>query len=120
MSSGIIESGLSPQALDVHRALASLQEELEAIDFYHQRADVSDEAALKAVLLHNRDDEMEHAAMLLEWLRRTLPGIDLQLRKIMFGSGSITALAAAKEAPAARGAGLGLGNLQGSTQKEPA
>jgi len=104
MSSGIIEAGLSPGALDIHRALSSLQEELEAIDFYHQRVDLTGDPSLKAVLAHNRDDEMEHAAMVLEWLRRALPGLDGQLRRILFTPGAIEA--------AAEGKGLGsLGNL---------
>ena len=109
MSSGYIETGLSQEALRIHRALASLQEELEAIDYYHQRQDVTDEAELKAVLVHNRDDEMEHAVMLLEWLRRAVPELDGQLRKILFQDGAITTLAAS---PAPTGSGLGLGNLK--------
>ena len=111
MSSEIIEAGLSGAVLDVHRALASLQEELEAIDWYHQRAAMTDDPELKAVLEHNRDDEVEHMAMLLEWLRRSLPGFDLQLRRLLFRSGAITAPAA--DVPAPSGAGLGLGNLKG-------
>lgn len=93
MSSGINEPGLSAEALDVHRALASLQEELEAIDDYHQRADVSKDETLKAILVHNRNDEMEHAAMLLEWLRRSLPAFDVQLKKFLFSSAPITEVA---------------------------
>lgn len=101
MSSGIIESGLSIEAQNIHRALASLQEELEAIDYYHQRADLSTDASLKEVLEHNRDDEMEHAVMLLEWLRRTLPELDVQMRKFLFKSGSLIALAKGGTPPAA-------------------
>jgi hypothetical protein len=112
MSSGYIEPGLSNAALNIHRALASLQEELEAIDYYHQRVDVSEDASLSAVLAHNRDDEMEHATMLLEWLRRTMPGFEVQMKKFLFTSGDITALAAGAKAPAAAGSGLGLGNLK--------
>jgi len=119
MSSGTIESGLSPKVLDTHRALASLQEELEAIDYYHQRVSGADDPSLKEVLAHNRDDEMEHAVMLLEWLRRDLPGLDAQMRRFLFSTGSLTALAAGG-APAAPGAGLGLGNLQGFAKKEQA
>jgi ferritin-like protein len=118
MSSGTIETGLSSQAHNIHRALASLQEELEAIDYYHQRVDVSDDESLKAVLAHNRDDEMEHATMLLEWLRRTMPGFDVQMRKFLFSTGSLTALAAAEKAPPAPGTGLGLGSLQGFGEKQ--
>ena len=112
MSSGLIETGLSNGALNIHRALASLQEELEAIDYYHQRADVSDDESLKAVLIHNRDDEMEHATMLLEWLRRAMPGLDIQMRKFLFTSGALIDLAAGDDPPAQPGKGLGLGNLK--------
>jgi hypothetical protein len=111
MSSGLIETGLSLEALNVHRALASLQEELEAIDYYHQRADVADDDSLKAVLVHNRNDEMEHAMMLLEWLRRAIPGFDLQMKKFLFTFGSITELAAAAKPATTDGTGLGMGNL---------
>lgn len=112
MSGGQIETGLSNQALNIHRALASLQEELEAIDYYHQRVDQSDDESLKAVLAHNRDDEMEHAMMLLEWLRRAMPGFDVQMRKFMFTSGSILSPASADSPQPANGSGLGLGNLK--------
>ena len=89
MSSGYIEQGLSKEAQDFHRALASLQEELEAIDYYHQRADVSNDPSLAAVMAHNRDDEMEHAAMLLEWLRRNVPEFAAQLTKFLNVAGPI-------------------------------
>jgi hypothetical protein len=94
LSSGFIETGLSNEALNIHRALASLQEELEAIDHYHQRVGVSGDESLKAVLAHNRDDEMEHAAMLLEWLRRARPASDLQLKKFLFTSRVLESAAA--------------------------
>ncbi|MBI1753525.1 MAG: ferritin [Acidobacteria bacterium] len=112
MSGGFIESGLTAASLDLHRALASLQEELEAIDYYHQRVDAASDSALKSILVHNRDDEMEHAAMLLEWLRRTLPGFDLQLKKFLFMSGDLTALAKGDPPSATSGSGLGLANLK--------
>lgn len=112
MSSAVIETGLSSEASNIHRALASLQEELEAIDFYHQRVDVSDDEGLKAVLAHNRDDEMEHAVMLFEWLRRAMPGFDVQIRKILSTPGSITAAAAGAEPPSPERSGLGLGSLK--------
>jgi ferritin-like protein len=112
MSSGILETGLSTEVLDIHRALASLQEELEAIDYYHQRVDVADDESLKVVLAHNRDDEMEHATMLLEWLRRTMPGFDVQMKKFLFTSGDLRVLAKAVKPPVANDAGLGLGNFK--------
>jgi hypothetical protein len=111
MSSSFIETGLSCQASNVHRALASLQEELEAIDFYHQRADVAEDEALVGILVHNRDDEMEHAALLMEWLRRTLPTFDVQMRKFLFTSGPILGPLDGAETPTAAAKGLGLGNL---------
>jgi ferritin-like protein len=116
MSSPYIETGLSIEAREVHQALASLQEELEAIDYYHQRADVTEDASLKAVLTHNRDDEMEHAMMLLEWLRRSMPEFDGQMRKFLFTQGDLVALAAGKSTPVPDGKGLGLGNLRKEKQ----
>jgi ferritin-like protein len=112
MSSAYIEPGLSKEAQDLHRALASLQEELEAIDYYHQRVDVAEDPSLAAVMAHNRDDEMEHAMMLLEWLRRGMPGFDVQMRKFLFTTGDLIALAAVAKPPAADGGGLGLANLK--------
>ncbi len=112
MSSGFIETCLSKETLDIHRALASLQEEMEAIDYYHQRVDVTADESLKAILAHNRDDEMEHATMLLEWLRRTMPGFDFQMKKLLFTSGDLTVLAKAAKPPVPNGTGLGLGNLK--------
>ena len=61
---------LSDDTRDMHRAIESLKEELEAIDWYHQRVDLCKDGELKAILAHNRDEEKEHAAMLLEWIRR--------------------------------------------------
>jgi len=66
-----------------HHALVSLMEELQAIDWYGQRADDCADAELKAVLIHNRDDEMEHAAMLIEWLRQNVPEFATQLTKFL-------------------------------------
>ena len=112
MSSGYNEAGLSDGAANIHRALASLQEELEAVDYYQQRGDRSDDEALKAVLAHNRDEEVEHATLLLEWLRRTMPQFDEQMRKLLFTTGAITAKAdAAAPDGAADGQGLGVGRL---------
>jgi len=61
---------LSARTLDVHRALVSLQEELEAVDWYQQRAEATRDPELRRILEHNRDEEKEHACMILEWLRR--------------------------------------------------
>ena len=75
---------LEPQTLDRHRAIVSLMEELEAIDWYDQRIDDTHDDALGAILAHNRDEEKEHAAMVLEWLRRNDPTLDEQLRNYLF------------------------------------
>jgi uncharacterized protein len=61
---------LSAEMRDMHRAIVSLMEELEAVDWYNQRAGVCRDADLRAILEHNRDEEKEHASMLLEWIRR--------------------------------------------------
>ncbi len=98
MPDGYHETQLSDAAKEEHRALASLQEELEAVDWYNQRADVTTDEDLKAILLHNRDEEIEHAAMVLEWLRRRQPAFDEQLRTYLFTTGPITELEEAAEA----------------------
>lgn len=64
---------LSDETRDMHRAITSLMEELEAVDWYNQRVGACKDAALKAILAHNRDEEKEHAAMVLEWIRRKDP-----------------------------------------------
>lgn len=116
MSSNYLETGISEAAADIHRVLASLQEELEAVDYYHQRADRTKDAESKAIMEHNRDEEIEHAAMLLEWLRRRLPAFDKELKTYLFTSAPITELEDAatdgdSQAPAATGS-LGIGSLR--------
>jgi uncharacterized protein len=83
------EDDLPPQTRDFHRAIRSLIEELEAVDLYQQRIDTSPDEELKRVLAHNRDDEIAHASMLIEWLRRRVPKLDQQLRAILFKEGEI-------------------------------
>jgi len=80
---------LSDDTIAAHQAIVSLMEELEAIDWYRQRADDCDDVELKAVLLHNMIDEMEHAAMLIEWLRRNIPEFAEQLAEFVGRDGSI-------------------------------
>ncbi len=80
---------LSASTYATHQAIVSLMEELEAIDWYGQRSDDCDDAELKAVLTHNKNDEMEHAAMLIEWLRRNVPEFATQLTKFVGVEGSI-------------------------------
>jgi len=75
---------LSDETRDMHRAIVSLMEELEAVDWYNQRADVCKDAELKAILEHNRDEEKEHASMVLEWIRRKDPRISKELKDYMF------------------------------------
>jgi ferritin-like protein len=83
---------LRPETLDRHRGIVSLMEELEAIDWYQQRIDATRDPELSAVLAHNRDEETEHAAMSLEWLRRQDPVLDEHLREYLFSDGSIVAI----------------------------
>ncbi len=83
------EGRLTTETIDRHRALTSIQEELEAVDWYAQRVDATDDADLAGVLAHNRDEEKEHAAMTLEWLRRHDPVLDRHLRTYLFTTGSI-------------------------------
>jgi hypothetical protein len=78
------ENELSDQVRDTHRALESLKEELEAVDWYNQRVDVCKDQDLKAILTHNRDEEKEHAAMILEWLRRTDSAVEKELKDYLF------------------------------------
>jgi len=80
---------LSDETYARHLAIVSLSEELQAIDWYGQRADDCADPELKAVLIHNRDDEMEHAAMLIEWLRRNVPEFATQLTKFLEVDGAI-------------------------------
>ena len=75
---------LSDEARDLHRAIISLMEELEAVDWYNQRMDATKDDELRGVLKHNRDEEMEHAAMLLELIRRRVPEFDKELRDWLF------------------------------------
>jgi uncharacterized protein len=80
---------LSAQARDFSRALNSLKEEIEAVDWYHQRVDLTKDEQLKEIMAHNRDEEIEHACMTLEWLRRNMPGWDEELRNYLFKEGDI-------------------------------
>jgi hypothetical protein len=82
-------ASLSRTTLDLHYAITSLIEELEAVDWYRQRADDTADSALKAILLHNAREEIEHASMVLEWIRRNDTDFDGQLRKFIFQPGSI-------------------------------
>ena len=80
---------LSVRTKQLHYAISSLMEELEAVDWYYQRADDTPDEELKAVLLHNAHEEIEHASMVLEWLRRNDKTFDEKLREYLFQTGSI-------------------------------
>jgi len=75
---------LSDETKDMHRAIISLMEELEAVDWYNQRVDVCKDPDLRDILAHNRDEEKEHAAMVLEWIRRQDPVFDKELKDYLF------------------------------------
>ena len=81
---------LSSETKDMHRALKSLQEEIEAVDWYNQRQSVSSDEALRKIMIHNRDEEIEHACMTLEWLRRNNPVWEKELRTYLFTDDPIT------------------------------
>jgi hypothetical protein len=81
---------LNDEVRDFHRAVVSLMEELEAVDWYNQRVAACKDPHLKSILAHNRDEEMEHAAMVLEWIRRHNPRFDHELRDYLFKDGPIT------------------------------
>ena len=112
------ESSLSADTIDRHRALVSIQEELEAVDWYSQRVDAATDPELAAVLAHNRDEEKEHAAMTIEWLRRHDPVLDRHLQTYLFSSAPIVGLEAdgvssGDPAPADSTGSLGIGSLRG-------
>jgi ferritin-like protein len=115
------ESKLRLETLDNHRALTSMQDELEATDWYNQRVDAATDQGLKEILAHNRDEEKEHFAMLLEWYRRRDAKMDANLKKYLFTSGSLVAQeeagAGGADGGADAGAGgagsLGIGSLKG-------
>jgi len=107
---------LSKQTLMLHYAIVSLMEELEAVDWYQQRVEATGDDELRQILAHNRDEEKEHAAMILEWIRRHDAKLDAVLHEYLFTSGNIVRIEAAAAgdngaaAPAARPT---LGSLRG-------
>ena len=109
---------LGPEVIDQHRAIVSLMEELEAVDWYNQRAKATTNPELRAILEHNRDEEKEHAAMVLEWLRRSDAKLSEHLRTYLFTEAPVTEIeAAATEAgsealAAASDGSLGIGSLR--------
>ncbi|HEU5094331.1 MAG TPA: ferritin-like domain-containing protein [Reyranella sp.] len=111
---------LGSDVIDAHRAIVSVMEELEAVDWYNQRAKATIDPKLRAILEHNRDEEKEHASMVLEWLRRSDPVFARHLQTYLFTEGSITEIETEAEhgvggdaAPAIGGDGsLGIGSLR--------
>lgn len=83
------EESLSDEVKNITRALKTVIEELEAIMYYHQRVDVTTDTNLQEVFAHNRDEEIEHACMTLEWLRRNMEGWDKEMKNYLFTSGSL-------------------------------
>jgi len=108
---------LKVETMDRHRAIVSIMEELEAVDWYDQRVDAAADDELRAILAHNRDEEKEHASMLLEWLRRRDPPLDGKLRTYLFAGKPVLEIEAeaqsgnAEPEPAADGS-LGIGSLR--------
>lgn len=109
---------LRPETVDVHRAIASLMEELEAVDWYNQRVDACVDPDLAGILAHNRDEEKEHAAMVLEWLRRHDTPLDDVLRQYLFSRASVVELEGATsiEPASPDGGSLGIGSLKDKEQ----
>lgn len=112
---------LSEETRNLHRAIVSLKEELEAVDWYQQRAEACTDEELRAVLVHNKNEEVEHAMMILEWIRRQSPIFDANIRKYLNAKGSIVAVErqGADESGAAPGgalvsSGLDIGGLKGT------
>jgi hypothetical protein len=112
---------LGPEAIEQHRAIVSLMEELEAVDWYNQRAKATSNADLRAIMEHNRDEEKEHASMVLEWLRRSDPILSKHLKTYLFTEGSVTEIETEVEHAGGSGDGgdgmssdgsLGIGSLR--------
>ena len=113
------EERLRPATMDYHRAIVSLMEELEAVDWYNQRAKATADPSLRAILEHNRDEEKEHAAMALEWLRRRDAKFAQHLRTFLFTDEPITEIEAEMEeggedAAAPTDGSLGIGSPRGA------
>lgn len=102
---------LSEENQNIVRALCSLKEEVEAVDWYWQRVAASNDTALKEIMKHNAIEEMEHAAMTLEWLRRNMEGWDEQLRTYLFKEGDILAIEEGEGEEKEESGDLGIGEL---------
>ncbi len=107
---------LDKDTQDITRIIKSIMEEFEAVDWYNQRMSATDDEDLYAILKHNRDEELEHAAMGIEWLRRKLPELDAELRDNLFTEGPITGHHDEDEDEGetpSRGKSLGIGKMKG-------
>ncbi len=119
-SATLHEPNLPADVIDRHRAIASLMEELEAVDWYDQRVHATTDDALRAILAHNRDEEKEHAMMVLEWLRRNDAVLDGHMRTYLFTEAPVTEVEAIAEAGDDGGdrgettgpGGVGIGSLR--------
>lgn len=105
---------LERATMDRHRAYRSLIEELDAVDWYTQRIDATNDKDLEKILTHNRDEEKEHAAMLIEWLRRRDPALDARLRAYLFTEAPIEAIGAIQQGDPPAGSQLNIGSLRAS------
>jgi ferritin-like protein len=113
---------LSQETKEMHRALVSAIEELEAIDWYQQRADACEDEDLRAILLHNKEEEMEHFLMTLEWIRRRSPKFSSEMKKYLFTEGPLTQIEEKAEGGGEAGGGsaggsLGIGALKPRSQR---
>ncbi|MDY0257933.1 ferritin-like domain-containing protein [Gudongella oleilytica] len=103
---------LDDKTMDITRAIMSLKEELEAVDWYNQRVAATNDPELKGILAHNRDEEIEHAVMTLEWLRRNMDKWDEELKTYLFTEGSIINLEEGEGEGAPENKGLSIGDLK--------
>ncbi len=114
------EDNLPEEAKEYHRIIKSVIEELEAVDWYNQRAAATSDPTVKAIVEHNRDEEIEHACMGLEWLRRNNSVWDANMKEFLFTQGEITEIeegGASEEASPASGASDGSLGIKGKKKK---
>jgi|SRR5690554_906830 hypothetical protein len=103
---------LDEKTREISRAITSLREELEAVDWYNQRVATSKDQALKEIMAHNRDEEIEHAAMTIEWLRRNMDKWDDELRDYLFTSGSLIEVEEGGASSSSGGSSLSIGDMK--------
>jgi len=104
---------LDEKSREISRAITSLREELEAVDWYNQRVAASSDQSLREVMAHNRDEEIEHACMTIEWLRRNMAGWDEELKTYLFTEGSLLdAEASGEDGSSASTGSLSIGSMK--------